>query len=83
MAKIACKVFLLWIGVEIGPPDDIIRRFAELAQEAGRLDDLRQKLNRLMADDVLAARIKKGLWTPESVRERKAEDLTEKQRKLF
>lgn len=72
-----------WIGVEIGPPDDIIRRFAELDQEAGRLEELRQKLNRLMADDVLAARIKKGLWTPESVRERKAEDLTEKQRKLF
>jgi hypothetical protein len=69
--------------VEIGPPDDIIRRFAELDQEAGRLEELRQKLNRLMDDDVLAARSKKGLWTPESVRERKAEELTEKQRKLF
>lgn len=69
--------------MEIGPPDDIIRRFAELDEEAKRLEELRQKLNRLMQDDVLAARAKKGMWTPESERERKAENLTEKQRNLF
>jgi len=72
-----------WLGVEIGPPDDIIRRFAELEEETKRLEELRQKLNRLMADDVLAARVKRGMWTPASERERKAENLTEKQRKLF
>ena len=72
-----------WIGVELGPPDDIINRFAELDQEALRLEELRQKINRLMPDDVLAGRAKKGLWTPESVRERKAGDLAEKQRRLF
>ena len=69
--------------MELGPPDDIIKRFADLDQEARRVEELRQKLNRLMPDDVLAGRIKNGLWTPESVWEKKAEKLTEKQRKLF
>ena len=72
-----------WLGVEIGPPDDIIRRFAEINEEAKYLEGLRQKLNRLMPDDVLAARVKRGMWTPESERERKAEILIEKQRNLF
>lgn len=72
-----------WLGVEIGPPDDIIRRFAELDEEAKHLEGIRQKLNRLMPDDVLAFRIKRGMWTPESERERKSEISTEKQRKLF
>lgn len=72
-----------WLGVEIGPPNDIIRRFTELDEEAKRLEEIRQKLNRLMADDVLAARVKRGMWTPESERERKADNLTVKQKKLF
>lgn len=72
-----------WLGVELGPPDDIIKRFAELEQEGLRLEELRQRLNSLMLENVLAGRIKKGLWTPESVRERNVEDGEDKQRKLF
>lgn len=72
-----------WLGVELGPPDDIIRRFEGLDQEERYLEEQRQRLNRLMSEDVLAARTKRGLWTPESVRDKKVEGGEEKQRKLF
>ena len=67
-----------WIGVELGPVDEIIKRMNNIKEEAGFIKDIRRNYNCLFTDDTLKLREKKGLWTPESVR--KKED---KQRPLF
>jgi site-specific DNA-methyltransferase (adenine-specific) len=57
-----------WIGIEIGPVDDIIKRFEMLGSERGYLDKIRQDFNCLFTDDVLKQRLANGLWTCETVR---------------
>lgn len=57
-----------WIGVEIGPPDDIVRRFANIDEDKTYLEKIRAGYNNLFTPAVAAQRIRKGLWTAESVR---------------
>jgi site-specific DNA-methyltransferase (adenine-specific) len=57
-----------WIGVELGPLDDIIRRFQVLDEEREYLQRIRAGYNQLFVQKVSEARAKKGLWTVESVR---------------
>jgi site-specific DNA-methyltransferase (adenine-specific) len=57
-----------WLGIEIGPTDDIVRRFAELEQDRKILADQRKELNALFPTEVLIARERAGWWTTESVR---------------
>jgi len=57
-----------WIGIEIGPTDDIVRRFAEIEQDRNILTRQRQDLNVLFPPRVCAMRETKGLWTCESIR---------------
>jgi site-specific DNA-methyltransferase (adenine-specific) len=57
-----------WIGVEIGPVDDIINRFKKINEEAQILKELRNQYNSLFSKNDLEKRKRVGLWTPESVR---------------
>lgn len=60
-----------WIGIEIGPVDDIVKRFEAINEEREYLNSFRENLNTLFTADTLKKRISKKLWTCESVRERK------------
>lgn len=59
-----------WIGVEIGPCEDIIRRFDEIEQDRNILLNHRKGLNALFSESVKRVRERTGLWTCESVREK-------------
>lgn len=57
-----------WVGIEIGPVEDIIKRFENLNEDATYLDRIRQGINSLISDQDLKRRIANGWWTPDSVR---------------
>ncbi len=57
-----------WIGIEIGPVDDIVNRFETIESEKEFLRKLRDGYNNLFTDENLEKRRRNGLWTPESVR---------------
>ncbi len=59
-----------WIGVELGPCDDIIKRFDEIEKDRKILIDNRKLLNSLFSQSVQTIREKTGWWTCESVREK-------------
>ena len=61
-----------WIGVEIGPVDDICRRFENIENDKQHLNKIRKNLNCLITKEDLRRRFKKGLWTPESIKEKVA-----------
>lgn len=56
-----------WIGCEIGPCEDILKRFSEIESDRKHLHDIRQNLNHLFTPSVKEQREKRGLWTAESV----------------
>jgi site-specific DNA-methyltransferase (adenine-specific) len=56
-----------WIGVELGPVDDIINRFEEIGSEAELIERIRRNCNCLFTEQTLSARQQLGLWTCESV----------------
>lgn len=58
-----------WIGMELGPVDQIIARLQpeNLAIERGYLNEHRHELNALFPPDVLSVRKKRGLWTPGNI----------------
>lgn len=58
-----------WLGVEIGPTDDIIRRFADIELDRKILAEKRKELNALFTEPVRRLRERTGWWTCESVRE--------------
>jgi site-specific DNA-methyltransferase (adenine-specific) len=57
-----------WLGVEIGPTDDIERRFADIEQDRKVLTDYRSGINALFTEAARRARVRGGWWTCESVR---------------
>lgn len=59
-----------WIGVEIGPCDDIIRRFEEIEQDRKILSEKRKELNLLFPHPIQRMRERTGWWTCESVRKK-------------
>jgi len=58
-----------WLGSEIGPTDDIIRRFEDIELDRKILEDQRKGLNALFTEPVRRLRERTGWWTCESVRE--------------
>lgn len=62
-----------WLGIEIGPVDEILRRFHKVEQERDYLKQIREDYNCLFTDKTLKVRMEKELWTPESVK-KKAEN---------
>jgi site-specific DNA-methyltransferase (adenine-specific) len=61
-----------WMGIELGPVDDIIRRFKRIEEERGFMETSRAGLNRLFPPSIERERLKRGLWTVETERARKA-----------
>ena len=77
-----------WIGVELGPVDGIIDRLKNIKVEATYINEYRKNYNCLFTDETLKQREQKGLWTPESVRNKKDKQMTlfkakKKQRSIF
>ena len=64
-----------WIGIELGPTDDIVSRLKNLREETVYLKRIRKDYNCLFTEKNLKLRIKKNLWTPESVRKKKNKQL--------
>jgi site-specific DNA-methyltransferase (adenine-specific) len=60
-----------WIGMEIGPSEDIVNRFDRIIQETEYLNRIRDGYNCLFSPETLKQRIKQGRWTCESVRDKK------------
>lgn len=60
-----------WIGIELGPVDDIISRFRTIEEEKMYLESIRKNLNNLFTDETLKVRMDKGMWTAETVRGQK------------
>lgn len=58
-----------WLGCEIGPSDDIVRRFENINEDKENLDKIRSNINHLYPPHVKREREKRGLWTAESVSE--------------
>jgi site-specific DNA-methyltransferase (adenine-specific) len=59
-----------WIGVEVGPIDGIIDRFKNIHEDRSNLEKIRNDMNSLIPEKYYKKRVEKGLWTPESVREK-------------
>jgi site-specific DNA-methyltransferase (adenine-specific) len=59
-----------WIGIQIGPVDDILKRFDNLDEEQEYLKRIRKDYNCLFTAKTLKARVERGLWTTESVRKK-------------
>jgi site-specific DNA-methyltransferase (adenine-specific) len=57
-----------WLGIEIGPVEDITRRLADLRDEAAYLTQIRAGYNQLFLPDVTKAREGRGLWTDRTIR---------------
>ena len=60
-----------WVGCEIGPLDTIIQRFEMIDEESDILKKYRGKINALFPEDIREERIKRGIWTAESIRKKK------------
>ncbi len=60
-----------WMGIELGPIDDIITRFENLEIEKQYIIKYRDNYNNLFPPKLREKRLKHGLWTDETVREPK------------
>lgn len=59
-----------WLGIEIGPETDIVKRFESINDEREYLQRIRSSYNNLFAPEVAEQRRRRNLWTVESVRTR-------------
>lgn len=57
-----------WVGIELGPVDDIVSRFQSLETERKDLDKLRKGLNHLFVPEIKKCRHAAGLWTDETIK---------------
>jgi site-specific DNA-methyltransferase (adenine-specific) len=57
-----------WIGVELGPVKAIMDRFDSINDEKEYLKNYRKNYNHLFPEEVLRQRIRRGHWTPKTVR---------------
>lgn len=62
-----------WLGCEIGPCEDIVKRFENIHEDKINLDSIRASLNYLYTPQIKREREKRGLWTAESISEKRAE----------
>jgi len=64
-----------WIGMEIGPVDDIVTRLENINEDRTYLSKIRQNINCLISNEDLEKRIENSWWTPASVRKKIKERL--------
>lgn len=62
-----------WLGIELGPVDDIIERFNSLEQDSLLIDKYKENLNKLFPKSIKDKRKQLGLWTDDTF----ASDITE------
>jgi site-specific DNA-methyltransferase (adenine-specific) len=55
-----------WMGIEIGPCDDIIERFNVINEEREYLENYRKDYNRLFTEKTKAVRHQMNLWTDDT-----------------
>jgi site-specific DNA-methyltransferase (adenine-specific) len=55
-----------WLGVELGPTEEIVDRFQHIESERDTLNKYRNKYNKLFSVGDVAERKKKGMWTHET-----------------
>jgi site-specific DNA-methyltransferase (adenine-specific) len=67
-----------WLGIEIGPTDDIISRFERIDEDRMLMEKIRGGYNRLFNEETRKYREQNGLWTTESVRLETEQDKQEK-----
>ncbi|OAI27762.1 site-specific DNA-methyltransferase [Methylomonas koyamae] len=60
-----------WVGCEIGPCDVIQDRFSLIKEEQKILEGYRSTINSLFPEKTRLERVKRGLWTCESVKKKK------------
>lgn len=63
-----------WLGVELGPVDEIVNRFKRIDEDREYLERIRQGYNHLFLPRVASERRKRGLWTADSVRKGGSQD---------
>lgn len=56
-----------WIGIELGPVEDIVSRFEEINADVDVVEKIRRNYNCLFTEDNLSVRRQRSLWTCESV----------------
>lgn len=67
-----------WIGIELGPVDQIEARLSDMTAEKKLLNKYRAEYNSLFPDKIKHERRKKGLWTTETFevdKKKKADDI--------
>jgi len=60
-----------WVGIELGPIDDIITRLDNINLEKDNLSNYRINYNKLFPEKIKIKRLANGLWTDETIRENK------------
>ena len=59
-----------WLGIELGPIDDIPKRFENIDLEKNYLNNYRSNFNSLFNEKTKCKRLEKGLWTAETIRDK-------------
>ena len=59
-----------WLGIEIGPVNDILNRFKNIDDDAAYLKKIRKNINCLITKTDLKRRIENNWWTPETVKKK-------------
>lgn len=72
-----------WIGVEIGPVEQIIDRLNYLDEEGKYLDLIRNKVNHLFSKSDIEERRKSGIWTPDSIKKLGRKDFSSMNLEIF
>ncbi|WP_431027807.1 DNA methyltransferase [Lysinibacillus sp. LZ02] len=54
-----------WIGIEIGPINDIIRRFDNIKSQENLIKTIQKNKNQLFTEEMIKARIANKQWLPE------------------
>jgi len=65
-----------WIGVEIGPVDDIVERFKLIEEERLILEKYRKNINALFTEKTHKKRVGLGLWTSDSFKNNPTQEQT-------
>lgn len=55
-----------WIGIELGPVDDIIKRFDNIEDDFKLINKYRENYNQLFPEKIKIKRTNLGIWTDES-----------------
>jgi len=64
-----------WIGIELGPVNDIINRFDKLDEETELIEKYRSNYNSLFPDKIKRERKKRHIWTDDTFKTKKVKEI--------